>query len=264
MKHIAKKRFGQNFLTDQSVIASLVDAISPQPDDLMVEIGPGLGALTKPLLQKLNLLHVVEVDRDIIAWMQQEYVKPSYGKQNNINIHNADALKFDFSSLGDHLRVTGNLPYNISTPILFHLLDNVSHITDMHFMLQKEVVERMVAEPSTAAYGRLSVMLQYRLQMEYLFTVPPEAFSPAPKVESAFVRCVPHATLPFVAIDETLFAKVVLAAFGQRRKTLRNTLKGMLDDDGFSALNINSQQRAENLSVADFVTIANYLAKTSH
>lgn len=262
MKHIAKKRFGQNFLTDQSVIASLVDAISPQPDDLMVEIGPGLGALTKPLLQKLNLLHVVEVDRDIIAWMQQEYVKPSYGKQNYINIHNADALKFDFSSLGDHLRVTGNLPYNISTPILFHLLDNVSHITDMHFMLQKEVVERMVAEPSTTAYGRLSVMLQYRLQMEYLFTVPPEAFSPAPKVESAFVRCVPHATLPFVAIDETLFAKVVLAAFGQRRKTLRNTLKGMLDDDGFSALNINSQQRAENLSVADFVTIANHLAQT--
>ncbi|MDP1596969.1 MAG: 16S rRNA (adenine(1518)-N(6)/adenine(1519)-N(6))-dimethyltransferase RsmA [Methylotenera sp.] len=264
MKHIAKKRFGQNFLTDQSVIASLVDAISPKPDDLMVEIGPGLGALTKPLLQKLNLLHVVEVDRDIIAWMQQEYVKSSYGKQNNINIHNADALKFDFSSLGDHLRVTGNLPYNISTPILFHLLDNVSHITDMHFMLQKEVVERMVAEPSTAAYGRLSVMLQYRLQMEYLFTVPPEAFSPAPKVESAFVRCVPHATLPFIASDEALFGKVVLAAFGQRRKTLRNTLKGMLDDDGFSALNINSQQRAENLSVADFVTIANYLAHGTH
>src|SRR3989338_5016656 len=234
MKHIAKKRFGQNFLTDQSVITSLVEAISPQPDDLMVEIGPGLGALTKPLLQKLNKLHVVEVDRDIIAWMQQEYMKPTYGKQNNITIHNADALKFDFSSLGENLRVTGNLPYNISTPILFHLLDNVSHITDMHFMLQKEVVERMVAEPSTAAYGRLSVMLQYRLQMEYLLTVPPEAFNPAPKVESAFVRCVPHATLPFVAKDEVLFAKVVLAAFGQRRKTLRNTLKGLLDDDGFT------------------------------
>ncbi|MDP3744702.1 MAG: 16S rRNA (adenine(1518)-N(6)/adenine(1519)-N(6))-dimethyltransferase RsmA [Methylotenera sp.] len=264
MKHIAKKRFGQNFLTDQSVIASLVNAISPQPGDLMVEIGPGLGALTKPLLQKLNQLHVVEVDRDIIAWMQQEYVKPSDGKQNNITIHNADALKFDFSSLGANLRVTGNLPYNISTPILFHLLDNVSHITDMHFMLQKEVVERMVAEPSTAAYGRLSVMLQYRLQMEYLFTVPPEAFSPAPKVESAFVRCVPHAILPFVATDEVLFAKVVLAAFGQRRKTLRNTLKDMLDDNGFTMLKINSQQRAENLSVADFVAIANHLAKVSH
>jgi 16S rRNA (adenine1518-N6/adenine1519-N6)-dimethyltransferase len=258
MKHIAKKRFGQNFLTDQGVIASLVEAISPKADDLMVEIGPGLGALTKPLLQKLNLLHVVEVDRDIIAWMQKEYVK------NNITIHNADALKFDFTQLadkksGNNLRVTGNLPYNISTPILFHLLDNVSHITDMHFMLQKEVVERMVASPSTPAYGRLSVMLQYRLQMDYLFTVPPEAFEPVPKVESAFVRCVPHATLPFIAKDEALFAKLVLAAFGQRRKTLRNTLKGLLEDDGFTELNINSQLRAENLSVADFVAIANYL-----
>ena len=254
MKHIAKKRFGQNFLTDQSIIASLVEAISPKPDDLMVEIGPGLGALTKPLLQKLNMLHVVEVDRDIIAWMQKEYVN------NKITIHNSDALKFDFSSLGKAIRVVGNLPYNISTPILFHLLDNVKVIIDMHFMLQKEVVERMVASPSTPAYGRLSVMLQYRLQMEYLFTVPPEAFDPAPKVESAFVRCVPYATQPFPAKDETLFAQVVTAAFGQRRKTLRNTLKGMLDDDGFQALNIDSQLRAENLSVADFVAIANHLS----
>lgn len=254
MKHIAKKRFGQNFLTDQGIITSLIEAISPEADDLMVEIGPGLGALTKPLLQRLNLLHVVEVDRDIIAWMQKEYTN------NNISIHDADALKFDFASLGEKLRVTGNLPYNISTPILFHLLDNISHITDMHFMLQKEVVERMVAAPSTPAYGRLSVMLQYRLQMEYLFTVPPDAFVPAPKVESAFVRCVPYAALPFTANDEVLFAKIVLAAFGQRRKTLRNTLKGMLDDDGFAAVNINSQLRAENLSVEDFVAIANYLS----
>ncbi|MEO7343513.1 MAG: 16S rRNA (adenine(1518)-N(6)/adenine(1519)-N(6))-dimethyltransferase RsmA [Methylotenera sp.] len=253
MKHIAKKRFGQNFLTDQSVIASLVEAISPKTDDLMVEIGPGLGALTKPLLQRLNLLHVVEVDRDIIAWMQKEYIK------HNITIHNADALKFDFTSLGTNVRVTGNLPYNISTPILFHLLDNVAHITDMHFMLQKEVVERMVGAPSTPAYGRLSVMLQYRLRMDYLITVPPEAFEPAPKVESAFVRCIPHAVLPYVAKDEALFAKIVTAAFGQRRKTLRNTLKGLLDDDGFIALNINPQLRAENLAVADFVAIANYL-----
>ena len=253
MKHIAKKRFGQNFLTDQSVIASLINAISPQANDLMVEIGPGLGALTKPLLQNLNLLHVVEVDRDIISWMQKEYANQS------IEIHNADALKFDFGSMGSNLRVTGNLPYNISTPILFHLLDNVSHICDMHFMLQKEVVERMVAMPSTPAYGRLSVMLQYHLQMEYLITVPPESFVPAPKVESAFVRCVPHATIPFVAKDEALFAKVVLVAFGQRRKTLRNTLKGLLDDDGFAALDINPQLRAENLSVAQFVAISNYL-----
>lgn len=260
MKHIAKKRFGQNFLTDQGVISSLVEAISPKPDDLMVEIGPGLGALTKPLLQKLDMLHVVEVDRDIIAWMQKEYAKPINGKKLGITIHNSDALKFDFSSLGERIRVVGNLPYNISTPILFHLLDNVKVIIDMHFMLQKEVVERMVAAPSTPAYGRLSVMLQYRLQMEYLFTVPPEAFDPAPKVESAFVRCVPHATLPFIANDEALFAQVVTAAFGQRRKTLRNTLKGMLDDDGFTALSIDSQLRAENLSVAQFVSIANHLS----
>lgn len=259
MKHVAKKRFGQNFLTDQGVINSLVEAIAPQAADLMVEIGPGLGALTKPLLQKLKQLHVVEVDRDIIAWMQAEYAKPAYA-QCNIRIHNADALKFDFSSLGQGLRVTGNLPYNISTPILFHLLANVSHITDMHFMLQKEVVERMVAQASTPAYGRLSVMLQYHLQMDYLITVPPGAFEPAPKVESAFVRCVPHATLPFIAKDQAVFAKVVLAAFSQRRKTLRNTLKGLLADEGFSALNIDSQQRAENLSVADFVAIANYLS----
>ncbi|PKO47648.1 MAG: 16S rRNA (adenine(1518)-N(6)/adenine(1519)-N(6))-dimethyltransferase [Betaproteobacteria bacterium HGW-Betaproteobacteria-22] len=253
MKHIAKKRFGQNFLTDQGVISSLVEAILPKSDDLMVEIGPGLGALTKPLLQKLNRLHVVEVDRDIIRWMQNEY------KNNSITIHNSDALKFDFSSLGERIRVVGNLPYNISTPILFHLLDNLKVIIDMHFMLQKEVVERMVAAPSTPAYGRLSVMLQYRLQMEYLFTVPPEAFDPAPKVESAFVRCVPYTTQPFIAKDEALFAQVVTAAFGQRRKTLRNTLKDLLNDDGFAALKIDSRLRAENLAVADFVAIANYL-----
>ena len=257
MKHVAKKRFGQNFLTDQSVIGSLIDAISPQHDDLMVEIGPGLGALTKPLMQKLKLLHVVELDRDICAWMGKEYAKQT--TEQSLIIHNVDALKYDFTSLGKNLRVTGNLPYNISTPILFHLLANVAGINDMHFMLQKEVVERMVAMPSTPAYGRLSVMLQYHLEMEYLITVPPTSFEPAPKVESAFVRCVPHAVLPFVAKDEALFAKVVLAAFGQRRKTLRNTLKSLLDDDGFAALNISAQLRAENLSVSQFVAISNYL-----
>ena len=158
MKHVAKKRFGQNFLTDQAVIASLVEAISPQKNQTIVEIGPGLGALTKPLLKKIDHLHVVEIDRDIVSWMQKEYAN------SNITIHNVDVLKFDFSQLGNHLRVTGNLPYNISTPILFHLLDNLVHISDMHFMLQKEVVERMVAQPSTPAYGRLSVMLQYHFR----------------------------------------------------------------------------------------------------
>lgn len=254
MKHVAKKRFGQNFLTDQSIINSLIDAINPLPDQVIVEIGPGLGALTKPLLKKIQHLHVVEIDRDIVSWMQKEYASEA------ITIHNVDALKFDFAQLGSRLRVTGNLPYNISTPILFHLLDNLAHISDMHFMLQKEVVERMVAQPSTPAYGRLSVMLQYHLAMEYLITVPPEAFDPAPKVESAFVRCVPHITKPFVADDVTLFAKLVLAAFGQRRKTIRNTLKDFLSDEDFTQLNIDSQLRAENLSVKDFVNISNYIS----
>ena len=254
MKHIPKKRFGQNFLTDQSIIQALVNAISPKPEDLMVEIGPGLGALTQPLIKQLQHLHVVEIDRDIISWMQSFY------PAEKITIHNSDALKFDFKSIGERIRVVGNLPYNISSPILFHLLDNVQTIIDMHFMLQKEVVERMVAAPSTPAYGRLSAMLQYKLHMEYLFTVPPEAFDPPPKVESAFVRCVPHASLPFTAVDEKLFARVVLNAFGQRRKTLRNTLKSMLDDNGFIQLDINPQLRAENLSVEKFVTIANYLS----
>ncbi len=259
MKHIAKKRFGQNFLTDQGVIYSLVEAISPKADDLIVEIGPGLGALTQPLLKKLNHLHVVEIDRDIISWMESFYPK------DKITIHNSDALKFNFAELAklspaNNIRVTGNLPYNISTPILFHLLSNIDNIIDMHFMLQKEVVERMVAAPSTSEYGRLSVMLQYKLKMDYLITVPPEAFDPAPKVESAFVRCVPHAALPFPAKDEALFAKIVTAAFGQRRKTLRNTLKAYLDDAGFNEMGIDSQLRAENLSVAQFVSIANFLA----
>ena len=257
MKHLAKKRFGQNFLTDPAIISSLIDAISPQHDDLMVEIGPGLGALTKPLMQKLKFLHVVELDRDICTWMVNDYAK-QYAEKSII-IHNIDALKFDFSLLGKHLRVTGNLPYNISTPILFHLLDNLAHISDMHFMLQKEVVERMVALPSTPAYGRLSVMLQYHLNMEYLITVPPEAFEPAPKVESAFVRCLPHAQKPYIARDYNLFYKVVLAAFGQRRKTIRNTLKVFLNDDEFLALNLNPQLRAENLTVCDFVRICNFV-----
>ena len=258
MKHQAKKRFGQNFLTDQAIINSLVDAIDPKEGQTLVEIGPGLGALTKPLLNHVTTLHVVEIDRDIVEWMNVEYKMPSYEK-NNLIIHNVDALKFDFSSLGSDLRVTGNLPYNISTPILFHLLDNLDSIQDMHFMLQKEVVERMVAQPSTSAYGRLSVMLQYYLQMDYLITVPPEAFQPAPKVESAFVRCVPHAELPFVAKDTTLFAKVVLAAFSQRRKTIRNTLKPFLNDDDFTKLGIDSKRRAETLSLGEFVAITNYL-----
>ena len=254
MPPIPRKRFGQNFLADSDVIRACVAAIRPHADDLMVEIGPGLGALTQPLLGVLKHLHAVELDRDIVAWTQGRY--PAH----KITLYQQDALKFDFATLGHGLRVVGNLPYNISTPILFHLLESAPRIADMHFMLQKEVVERMVAAPSTPAYGRLSVMLQYRLAMEYLFTVPAQAFNPAPKVESAFVRAIPHAVLPCPASDENMFGKVVSRAFSQRRKTLRNTLKGLLDDDGFVALGIAPQLRAENLGVAEFVALANYLA----
>ena len=248
--HIPRKRFGQNFLTDQGVIRAIVDAIRPEPGDLMVEIGPGLGALTDPLLKALSHLHVVELDRDIIARLQQRY------SPERLTIHGGDALKFDFSQLGERIRVVGNLPYNISTPLLFHLAESASCIHDMHFMLQKEVVERMVAAPSTPEYGRLSVMLQYRYAMEMLFIVPPEAFHPAPKVESAIVRMIPFRELPYPVRDEELFGQIVTAAFGQRRKTIRNTLRNYLAAEDFEKLGIDPGLRAENLSVAEFARIA--------
>lgn len=252
MKHLPRKRFGQHFLTDRQVIADIVAAIRPRPDDLMVEIGPGLGALTRPLLQTLRHLHVVELDRDIVTRLHREY-DPA-----RLAVHSCDALKFDFGSLGCPLRVVGNLPYNISTPLLFHLASFSPRIEDMHFMLQQEVVERMVAEPSTAAYGRLSVMLQYSFIMENILHVPPQAFSPPPRVESAVVRMLPWRGRPFLAQDEALLAKIVLAAFAMRRKTLRNTLQGYLEDADFACLGIDPGLRAENIGVADFVRIANY------
>ncbi|MEY4728905.1 MAG: ribosomal small subunit methyltransferase [Pseudomonadota bacterium] len=253
MPHLPRKRFGQHFLVDQSVITAIVDAIHPQPNDLMVEIGPGLEALTKPLVQKLRHLHVVEIDRDIVTRLENNYAKTKLG------IHAADALKFDFGSLGSPLRVVGNLPYNISTPILFHLADFAPNISDMTFMLQKEVVERMVAAPSTSDYGRLSVALQYRFDMELLFLVSPEAFDPPPKVESAIVRMIPKPATKLLARDEILFAKITTTAFSQRRKTIRNTLIDFLTPDDFIKLNLDSKLRAENLSVADYLAIANYL-----
>lgn len=250
--HKAKKQFGQNFLVDQNVIADIVRAIRPEAHDNMVEIGPGLGALTRPLLKQLNNLHVVEIDRDIIARLKTDY------PQDKIVIHEGDALKFDFATLGTPLRIVGNLPYNISSPLLFHFASYAEHITDMHFMLQNEVVERMVAEPSTAAYGRLSVMLQYRFFMEKLLDVPPQSFRPAPKVDSAIVRMIPLPADKIAVKDEALYAKVVTAAFGQRRKTLRNTLREYLTEAEFALLGIDPQLRAENLGVEKFTAIANY------
>jgi 16S rRNA (adenine1518-N6/adenine1519-N6)-dimethyltransferase len=252
--HKAKKSFGQNFLVDQNIISDIIRAIRPEAGDNMVEIGPGLGALTRPLLKLLNKLHVVEIDRDIIARLKTDY------PQDKIVIHEGDALKFDFATLAAPLRIVGNLPYNISSPLLFHFSDCAARVTDMHFMLQNEVVERMVAAPSTPEYGRLSVMLQYRFYMEKLIDVPPQSFRPAPKVDSAIVRMIPIPTDKITVQDETLFAKVVLSAFGQRRKTLRNTLKGYLAESDFSELGIDAQLRAENLGVAEFASITRLLS----
>lgn len=257
MSHQAKKRFGQNFLVDEQIIGDIISAIRPEPEDNMVEIGPGLGALTRPLLKKLNHLHVVEIDRDIIARMQQEYARDIV--ESKLLIHAGDALEFDFALLPAPLRIVGNLPYNISSPLLFHFAAYAGRILDMHFMLQNEVVERMVAAPSTPAYGRLSVMLQYRFRMEKLLDVPPESFRPAPKVDSAIVRMIPMHAGEIAVRNEKLFAAIVRTAFGQRRKTLRNTLRGYLDEAEFERLGIDPQLRAENLAVADFIRVANCL-----
>ncbi|OFZ69213.1 MAG: 16S rRNA (adenine(1518)-N(6)/adenine(1519)-N(6))-dimethyltransferase [Betaproteobacteria bacterium RBG_16_56_24] len=255
--HKAKKKFGQNFLVDEQIIAGIIAAIRPEPDDNMVEIGPGLGALTRPLLKRLNHLHVVEIDRDIIARLESDY--PQDNLKSKLTIHAGDALAFDFATLPAPLRIVGNLPYNISSPLLFHFAGYAERIRDMHFMLQNEVVERMVAAPSTPAYGRLSVMLQYRFHMEKLFDVPPESFRPAPKVNSAIVRMVPLPAGEIPVRNEKLFSGIVKAAFGQRRKTLRNTLRSFLNEDDFEQLGIDAQLRAENLGVAEFAKVVNYL-----
>lgn len=254
MSHKAKKRFGQNFLVDERIIADIVHAIRPAPHDNMVEIGPGLGALTRPLLSHLACLHVVEIDRDIIARLKADY------PQDKLIIHEGDALKFDFAQLPAPLRIVGNLPYNISSPLLFHFAAYAERISDMHFMLQDEVVERMVAAPSTPQYGRLSVMLQYRFYMEKLLDVPPQSFRPAPKVNSAIVRMIPLPVQQMRVHDADRFSAVVAAAFGQRRKTLRNTLKGYLSEADLTRLEIDPQARAENLGVEEFARIANWLS----
>jgi 16S rRNA (adenine1518-N6/adenine1519-N6)-dimethyltransferase len=248
--HIPRKRFGQNFLIDDGIIASIISVIMPRRGDNLVEIGPGLGALTDPLLTRLDRLQVVEIDRDLIARLHGLY------PPERLVIHEGDVLEFDFAALGDDLRVVGNLPYNISTPLLFRFAAYARHIRDVHVMLQREVVERMVAAPGDSEFSRLSVMLQYRFDMEKLIDVPADSFDPAPKVESAVVRLTPLHPLPHPARNETLFAEVVSRAFSQRRKTLRNTLKGMVSAEQLAALGINAGARAQELSVADFVRIA--------
>ena len=249
MKHVARKRFGQHFLTDGAIIDAIVDAIDPHPGEPVIEIGPGLAALTNPLLQRLGQLTVIELDRDLAARLRRD---------SRLQVIESDVLKVDFAELsqrlgGVRLRVVGNLPYNISSPILVHLLDHAAHIQDQHFMLQKEVIDRMVAKPSTAAYGRLSVMLQWRYEMEDLLFVPPESFDPPPRVDSAVVRMRPLATPP--ALDVGLLSQLVQVAFSQRRKLLRNTLGTWLQTQGFAGT-FDLQRRAEEVPVQEYVDLA--------
>jgi 16S rRNA (adenine1518-N6/adenine1519-N6)-dimethyltransferase len=255
--HRPRKRFGQHFLHDPGVIGRIVAAIRPKPGDRLVEIGPGLGALTRPLLEAAGELDVVELDRDLL-----EPLRAHCAGAGVLRIHHADALAFDFAGLrgdGPRLRVAGNLPYNISTPLLFHLLDQAEHLRDLHFMLQQEVVERMAAGPGEDAYGRLSVMLQYRCRVESLFAVGPGAFRPTPKVWSAVVRLVPRETPPVGVRDEQRFAEVVRRAFTQRRKTLRNSLRDLLDANQIAGAGVEPGARPETLGLAAFAALSNSL-----
>ena len=258
--HSARRRFGQNFLVSDGVIRKIVDAIAPRAGDTVVEIGPGLGALTGPLLERIDHLYVVEIDRDLIARLQQRF------PPERLTIHEGDALEFDFGTLKGtgRLKLAGNLPYNISSPLLFHLVPFAPLVYDMHFMLQREVVDRMVAAPGSKDFGRLSVMLQYRYHMERLFIVPPGAFNPPPKVDSAIVRMIPvdfsKVGVDATAKDRALFAEVVTAAFSQRRKMLRNTLRDYIGEADLAALDITPTARAEDIAVADYVRLANTLA----
>jgi len=252
--HFPRKRFGQHFLVDAEVVEKIVGAIDPRRDDNIVEIGPGLGALTLPLLARLDHLHVIEIDRDLSERLRAHH------PGERLTVHQGDALRFDFSTLPTPLRMVGNLPYNVSTPLLFHAAGFASRCKDLHFMLQREVVDRMVSEPSGPEYGRLSVMLQYRFRIERLFEVMPHSFRPAPKVRSAVVRLVPRHARELDAVSDAGLERIVARAFSMRRKTLRNTLAGLISADELTRLGIDPGRRAQELPLAAFVTIANRLA----
>jgi len=257
-KHRARKRFGQHFLADPGVVDAIIRAVHPTKEDVIVEIGPGQGAITDALARNAGHLHAIELDRDLVAQLRRQY-----DGNPNVTVHEADALRFDFSSLGDRIRVVGNLPYNISTPLLFHLLKFRSLILDMHFMLQKEVVARMAAGPGSKTYGRLGIMLGCHLNIESLFDVPPEAFDPPPEVTSAVVRLDPLPPGTFDIQDEARLSTLVMTAFMQRRKTLRNSLKKLVDRADFEALGIDAGQRPEQVSIADYIRLSNYLRQKS-
>jgi 16S rRNA (adenine1518-N6/adenine1519-N6)-dimethyltransferase len=258
MNHAPRKRFGQNFLRDASVLHRIVTAVNPQPMDHLVEIGPGEGVMTAAFLQQESRLDAIEIDRDLAAHLRQRFATQPY-----FRLHQADALQFDFAALtsGEKLRVIGNLPYNISTPLLFHLFANTRGIEDMHFMLQKEVIDRLCAGPGEPDYGRLGIMAQYYCRAEKLFEVYPESFYPPPKVTSAIVRLLPHA-LPPVDADPAALGKVVATAFSQRRKTLRNSLKSLFDEAALQNAGIDPAARAETLSLEQFARLAKLLPET--
>jgi len=256
VRHSPRKRFGQNFLQNRHIIDDIVRAINPQAEDNMLEIGPGLGALTEPLLRRLNHLTAVEIDTDL-----QKYLAELAIAQGKLRLVAADALTLDYSQFGSQLRVVGNLPYNISTPLLIHLLRFTSSIEDMHFMLQKEVVERIAAEPGSKAYGRLTVMLQYHCAVDYLFDVPPEAFDPRPKVDSAVVRLIPHRVSPFEEVSKAQLERLVASAFAMRRKTLNNNLKGIITAEQLSTLGIDGSKRPEQISISEYVQLAKFISK---
>jgi len=253
--HRPRKRFGQHFLKDFYVVQRIVTAIAPRPGEHLVEIGPGMGVLTQELLPLVGKLDAVELDRDLIPKLKAVCLP-----LGALTIHSADALRFEFCDLAaeaEKLRIVGNLPYNISTPLIFHLIEQIHCIKDMHFMLQKEVVDRLAAAPNCADYGKLSIMIQYHCQVLHLFNVPPDAFSPPPKVDSAIVRLIPRPSPPVVLKDPVLFEKIVTAAFAQRRKTLRNNLKDWLKPERWHATGIDPQRRAETLSLEEFARLAN-------
>ena len=255
--HQAKKRFGQNFLHNDAVISDIVDAINPELGENLVEIGPGLGALTEPVIERAKKLSVVELDRDLAERLRHHpFLAP------HLTIYETDALSFDFAQLATDekpLRIFGNLPYNISTPLIFHLLTFKDKVQDMHFMLQKEVVQRMAAGPHCKAYGRLSIMTQYQCQVIPVMEIGPEAFKPAPKVDSAIVRLVPHSDIKNPVKDITALNTVCLAAFNQRRKTIRNGFKNLISVAQLEALNIDANLRPENLTLDDYIMLANFI-----
>jgi 16S rRNA (adenine1518-N6/adenine1519-N6)-dimethyltransferase len=256
-QHKARKRFGQNFLIDHGIIRDIVRAVHPHKDDVIVEIGPGKGAITQLLADSCDNLSVIELDRDLVPWL-----KVKFEKHPNFQLFQADALQFDFAQLvkdDKPIRIVGNLPYNISTPLIFHLLSYSTQVRDMHFMLQKEVVKRMAAKAGDSAYGRLGIMVQYYCDVENLFEVPPTSFDPAPKVDSAIVRLVPYQDLPYKATNIKTLENLVNVAFQQRRKTLRNSLKQLLGPDIIEQLPIDTSARAEEISLAEYVTTSNLL-----